>query len=558
MALQKDLTEPQVDLRSKEKIERDRIKNEKEKLIKAEEEVRVKQKMQAEKNNNKKLKTGGGDIKTEKEEFGVKKEFAQDILEKDQIDGESIQDISERSQIRKKSAQDVSGGGWINKRSARGVGEETRINKKSARGTFGAADESLARDSEAPMVPEGEYVFPDGFLWGTSTSAYQVEGGIKNDWSEWETSEKRLAELEKKGEKMDDFICGQAVDHYHRYKEDLSLAAGLNNNAIRIGLEWARIQPKKDTWDVTAINHYKKVLDTAHDKGLKTVVTLWHWTNPLWLSKEGGWENGKAKEYFGEYVDFIIQELGGEIDYWVTLNEPLMHVFGGYLRGYFPPAKHSIFKAEKVFQNLVKGHKLAYEKIHKHFPMANVSLTALVNYFEAANFMNPIEQGIAKAMHYYWNHRFLSKTKKYLDYIGLDYYFHDRIIWYPPFRRNRNERVNDKGWEIYPEGILAVLRYLNGFKKPIIILENGLADAHDRYRANFIREHLYYIYKAMEEGVDVRGYFHWSLLDNFEWAYGWSPKFGLYLVDRKTFERKEKPSADVYREICGSNKVVVL
>jgi len=498
MALRKDLTEPQVDLRSESK----KIQQENERL----KEERV-----------------------EQEKIQAEKLVAQEVDEKKQRDG-----LQEQTALL----------------------EAQREVDKAAREKIVKAQEA-AIATEAPMVPEGEYAFPKDFLWGTSTSAYQVEGGIKNDWSEWEVSEARLAELEKKGEEADDFICGQACDHYNKYEEDLDLAAGLNNNAVRLGIEWARVQPEKGTWDVTAINHYRKVLQTARAKGLKTVVTLWHWTNPIWLTEEGGWENKKVQEYFGEYVDFILQELGSEVDYWITLNEPLMHVFGGYLKGYFPPAKRNIFKAEKVFKNLAKGHKLAYTKIHKHFPKANVSLTALVNYFEAANYLNPIEQAMAKTMHYYWNHRFLSKTKKYLDFIGLDYYFHDRMVWYPPFRNNKNERVNDKGWEIYPEGILEVLRYLKSFGKPIFIMENGLADATDKYRANFIKEHLYYIHQAIAEGIDVRGYFHWSLLDNFEWAYGWSPKFGLYSVDRKTFKRTERKSAETYREICGIGKIVV-
>ncbi len=489
MALQKDLTEPQVDLRSVDKIQKEkleRIKNE---------ELRIR---------NKKLQSV----------LELEIENKQKDIEKMQSD-ETVEEKIQTPQVLVEFVK------------------------------------------EAPMVPEGIYDFPADFLWGTSTSAYQVEGGIKNDWSEWEVSEKRLAELDKRGEDKEDFICGQAVDHYNKYEADLGLAKGLNNNAIRIGLEWSRIQPKKDTWDVTAINHYRKLLKTAHAKGLKTVVTLWHWTNPVWLVDENGWENKKVQEYFGGYVDFVIEELGSEVDFWVTLNEPLMHVFGGYLRGYFPPAKHNIWKAEIVFRNLVKSHKLAYDKIHKHFPSANVSITELVNYFEPANFMNPIEQVIAKSSHYFWNHRFLKNIKNHMDYIGLDYYFHDRIIWYPPFRKNKNERVNDKGWELFPEGILEVLRYLHKFKKPIYIMENGIADEYDRYRANFIKEHLYYIHKAIGENIDVRGYFHWSLLDNFEWSYGWSPKFGLYAVDRKTFERTERPSAKVYRKICGENKVVV-
>lgn len=403
---------------------------------------------------------------------------------------------------------------------------------------------------EPPLVPEGEYYFPEAFLWGTSTSAYQIEGNIKNDWSRWENSETRLKELSDKGLKKEDFSAGIACDHYHRFAEDIALAAGLNNNSIRLGIEWARIQPEQDTWDASALNHYREVLKEAKTKGLKTVITLWHWTNPIWFADMGGWTNKQAATLFESYVEVIIRELGGEIDFWITLNEPLMHVLGGYLRGNFPPNVKNPYKAEKVFRNLVRAHKLAYKRIHSHFPKAQVSITALVNYIEPANYLNPIEQLISAFLHYYWNHRFLRRIRKHLDFIGLDYYFHDRIVWYPPFKKNKNERVNDKGWEIYPEGILEVLRYLSAFKKPIYIMENGLADSRDRYRANFIKEHLYYIHVAMQEGIDVRAYFHWSLLDNYEWAHGWSPRFGFYALDPKTLNRIERPSAAVYRNIC--------
>ncbi len=406
---------------------------------------------------------------------------------------------------------------------------------------------------EPPLVPEGDYFFPETFLWGSSSSAYQVEGGIKNDWSEWEKSEARLAALEREGKDKDDYICGQAVDHYERASADIALAKDLGNNAIRIGLEWARIQPAEDTWDATAINHYRELLREAKAKGLTTAVTLWHWTNPLWLTEQGGWTNKKVIQYFEAYTEVIIRELGAEIDLWLTLNEPLVHVSNGYLKGEFPPAKHNPYLAEKVFRHLGRAHKAAYKRIHAHFPKAQVSITGLINHFEPASEFNLIELAIASFSHYFWNHRFLAKIRKQMDFIGLDYYFHDRIVWYPPFHKNKNERVTDLNWEIYPEGILEVLRYLQGFKKPIYIMENGLADSEDKYRANFIKEHLYYIHTAISEGIDVCGYFHWSLLDNFEWAKGWTAKFGLYEVDRQTFARIERPSAAVYRQICQAN-----
>ena len=415
----------------------------------------------------------------------------------------------------------------------------------------------LIKNTENSVKKENELVFPKGFLWGTSTSAYQIEGGIKNDWSEWEKIARRLNSLKKKGKDIDEFICDKGCDSYNRYKEDVALAADLNTNAIRFGLEWARIQPEKDSWNIEALNHYRKLMEEAKAKNLKVVLTIWHWTNPLWLAEEGGWTSKDVVDCFAKYVDVVIKELGSYVDYWVVLNEPMVHISNGYLTAKFPPHKRNPFKAKKVFKNLVEAHKKAYELIHHHFPRAQVSITQLTNDFEPARKWFLPEIIIAKIARHYWNDKFLDKIKNHLDYIGLDYYFHDRMVWYPPFKRNKNKMVTDMGWEIYPEGIYHVLKYLSKFKKPIFILENGLADKEDKYRAEFIKSHLSYVHKAIEEGVDVRGYFYWSLLDNFEWGHGYGPKFGLYEVNRKTFARTKRPSALVYADICKNNKLTM-
>lgn len=402
-----------------------------------------------------------------------------------------------------------------------------------------------------------ELKFPDGFLWGTSMSAYQVEGGNMNDWSEWEKSPKRLKELMKKGKFSDDFICGRACDFYSRYESDLDLAKSLNTNTIRLSIEWSRIEPQKENYNVTELNHYKEILWTAKANGLATVVTLWHWTNPRWFRDEGGWKNKKAVEYYTKYVDLIVNELGGDIDYWVTLNEPTLHIVNGYLTGKWPPNKISLIGAYKTYRYLIKAHKNGYKKIHSHFPEAQVSIAMITNYVAPAHKWNLLEVVISKIFHYYTNALFLNKIRKYLDFIGCDYYFHDRIVWYPPFKLNRNKKVTDMGWEIYPKGIYHVLKFLAGYKKPIFILENGLADEHDSQRAYFITNHLKYVHQAMSEGVKVIGYLHWSLIDNFEWSHGWSPKFGLFAVNRETMERTPRPSAGVYAEICKNKKINV-
>ncbi|MFA4941166.1 MAG: glycoside hydrolase family 1 protein [Patescibacteria group bacterium] len=399
--------------------------------------------------------------------------------------------------------------------------------------------------------------FPKGFLWGVSTAAYQIEGGIYNDWSEWEKSEARKRELEKNSKKHANFVAGLACDSYNKYKEDSDLAKKLNCNAYRFGIEWARIEPEKGKWSEKGVEHYREVLQDLKKKDLKIVLTLWHWTNPIWFSEEGGWANKKAVDYFSRYVKFVVNELGDLVDYWITLNEPMVHISNGYLVGIFPPNKKSPVKAYQVFKNLVKAHKVGYKIIHKRFSDAKVSFTNLTNFFEPARKWCLVEVLFAKLADWFWNGSFPRRTKGYFDYIGLDYYFHDRIVWYPPFKKNKNQEVTDMGWEIYPEGIYWSLKSLSKFGKPIIIIENGLADADDKKRADFIINHLKYVHQAISDGIDVRGYFHWSLIDNFEWAEGFDPKFGLYKVDQKTCQRIARPSAKVYAEICKSNIIKI-
>ena len=397
--------------------------------------------------------------------------------------------------------------------------------------------------------------FPKNFLWGASTSAYQIEGGITNDWSEWEKSQNRQEQLRSEGRDPQEYICGSACDSYNRWKEDIDLVEGLNCNSYRFGIEWARIEPREGEWQEREIDHYKKILQELKSRNITTVVTLWHWTNPLWLVNKGGWSDRQVVECFSRYTEKIVEELGDLVDYWVTLNEPMVHVVNGYVTAKFPPNKKNLFQANKVFKNLVKAHRQAYRIIHDKYPDAQVSITKLTNDFEPARKWCPVERIVAGIAHYLWNDRLMKKIKNYLDYIGLDYYFHNRIIWRPPFKENSNEKVTDMGWEIYPRGIYNVLKYLTKYQKPIIILENGLADIEDKYRTDFIKDHLYYVHQAIQEGVDVRGYFYWSLLDNFEWAEGFWPKFGLYEVDRNTMERKMRPSGEVYARICQSNQI---
>lgn len=434
---------------------------------------------------------------------------------------------------------------------------EKRRKEKTKKEESGQSRKNFQGEADNGRRQKQVLEFPKGFLWGTSTSAYQVEGGIENNWSKWENSQARLEQLKKEELDQNDYICGRAVDFYNRYKEDLDRAAELGTGAFRFSLEWARLQPEKDSWDTDAFNYYRDLMEECRKRGLKTVVTLWHWTEPVWFSELGGWASEQAVEHFMRYVNTVLDELGGAVDYWVTLNEPMIFLGHTYVTGQFPPGKRKLLKYRRAKRNLQNAHKQTYELVHKHFPRAQVGFTNITNYVEPARKWCPVEIVFAKIAHYITNASFLNKVKDYVDYIGVDYYFHNRIVWYPPFKKNLNKQTTDMGWEIYPEGIYHVLKYLSKYGKPIYIMENGLADARDKYRPDFIRQHLAWTYAAIAEGVDVRGYFYWSLLDNFEWDKGWDPKFGLYEVDLETMERKARPSAEVYAEICRNNQISI-
>lgn len=395
--------------------------------------------------------------------------------------------------------------------------------------------------------------FPDGFLWGVSTSAYQIEGGITNDWSKWESAPERLSNLLAQGKKSSEYESRQAANSWELYDEDFNLVEELHCGAYRLGLEWSRIEPVEGKYSLEAIERYKKMLKSLQQRKIKVVLTLWHWTNPVWLADMGGWSNKSAVDYFGRFVATCVREFGELVDMWVVLNEPMVHVGNGYLTGKFPPNLKKPILAYKTLQNLILAQKTAYGIIKKNTYIAKVGYTSLCNYITVTHKNNIFELILAKTFDYCWNWYFVNKTRKYVDFIGLDYYFVDRIVARPPFRAKISHDLTDFGWEIYPRGIYEVIKKASRYKLPIYILENGLADAKDTKRARFIKSHLAQVYKAISEGADVRGYFHWSLLDNFEWADGYWPQFGLYKVNRETFERTAQPSAEVYGQICKEN-----
>lgn len=415
--------------------------------------------------------------------------------------------------------------------------------------------------------------FPKDFYWGASTSAHQVEGGNRNDWTEWE--KENSARLAKEALtklypdhvlndfpgplRRENYVSGASVDHYNRYEEDFDIAKSLEHNAHRFSIEWSRIEPERGRFDEREIEHYRRVIQALKKRGIEPFVTLWHWTNPIWIRDIGGWENKETINYFIRYAEKVAVSLGGEVRFWLTVNEPETFARHGYLMFCGrPQVKKSIFKYFRVLKNVLKAHEKTYSAIKKLNKNFQVGFTESLVYFESYDYW-PHNLLLTNMLEWARNNPFLHQFAEHSDFIGLQYYFHSRIRlssksqWGIQF--NENKQVSDMGWEIYPEGIYKVLNNLAKHKKPIFITENGLADTKDSKRARFIEDHLKWIYRAVKEGIDVRGYFYWSLLDNFEWQSGFWPRFGLVAVDHKTMERKIRKSALKYKDIILSKNI---
>lgn len=385
-------------------------------------------------------------------------------------------------------------------------------------------------------------------MWGVATSAHQVEGGNHNDWSEWEKSPERIADLNRRSLNPEEYISGVACDHYHRFQEDFDIAKSLGHTAHRFSIEWSRIEPEKGEFNEKEIAHYRDVIYALRERGIEPFVTLWHWTIPLWLQNEGGVLSKKFPHFFVRYAEKIGRAFKDDVRFWITVNEPEIYALNSYLRGIWPPQRKSIFLFYKAIFRLVQAHTLGFQALKKIHPDFQMGASLNLSYFESAGgIVNAILTWGADRI---WNFHFLHHIKHNLDFIGLNYYFHNRVNY--GFNKNENKIVSDMGWELYPEGIYHVLDDLKKFKKPVYITENGLADAKDDKRELFIRETLKFVDHAMKEGVDVRGYFHWSLLDNFEWDKGFWPRFGLIEVDYKTQKRHIRQSAFVYKKFIES------
>ncbi|MEK7089959.1 MAG: glycoside hydrolase family 1 protein [Patescibacteria group bacterium] len=375
-----------------------------------------------------------------------------------------------------------------------------------------------------------KYEFPKNFYWGAATSAHQVEGNNFNDWSRWE-KEKCIEE------------SGMACDHYNHFREDFDIAQELGHNAHRFSIEWSRIETEEGKFEVESLRHYEHVVKALRERNIEPFVTLWHWTLPRWLADKGGIENNKFPEYFARYVEHVAKwfdDTDAGVTFWMIFNEPGYWFGNAFWTKKFPAPKTGIIPAVKTYRNLISAHKAAYAVLKKNNP------ACMVGVVEATGWIAP--EPIRLIFHELRNFVFPRLVKGYFDFFGLNYYRRAHI-----FGRKIGD-TSEIGWEIYPEGLYKLLKdAYRRFKKPIIITENGIADSTDAKRGKFISDHLAQVHGAIGDGVDIRGYLYWSLMDNFEWDSGFGPRFGLVEVNYETLERKIRPSAYEYAKIAKNN-----
>lgn len=391
--------------------------------------------------------------------------------------------------------------------------------------------------------------------WGAATSSHQVEGKNHNQWTEWELShaaesaagaEHKYAhwlpaweQVKAEATRPENYVSGIAVDFWERFNEDFDLVKALNLNAFELSIEWSRVEPEPGRWDEAAIGHYKEMIHALKSRGIEPFVKFWHWTNPTWFEEKGGFAKRANLPLFLRFVDKITRELHDDANYFLTINEPNVYMGMSYQQGVWPPGHKSVFEAFRVYRNLLKAHKRSYQIIKGIKPELKVGWSQHLTHFYGQNWLGKLT---ARIQAYPWNWWFMHRARQHMDYIGVNYYQSNRLHGFKT--NNENVRQNDLGWEMRPADIEFVLTEVHRrFGKPIIITENGVADQADQYRQWWLEQTLAGISRAMEQGADIQGYFHWSLLDNFEWADGFWPRFGLVEVDRSTLKRTIRPSA---------------
>lgn len=420
-------------------------------------------------------------------------------------------------------------------------------------------------------MPQATIHFPKGFLWGCATSSHQVEGNnTNNNWHAWEQT----------GHTRD--ISGLACDWWGgRWKEDMDRAAETRQNTHRFSIEWSRVQPSPDRWDEDALERYRAMARGMTERGLMPMVTLHHFTDPLWLYETCGWEKEDVVPLFEKYVRKVVEALKEYVTHWVTINEPNVYALSSYVTGAFPARNRGLNAAIKVMANMLRGHAAAYHAIHNIQKEARVAYAlhyrpqvAARPWFPLDTLMRGIQdKGINMAfptgirtgvMQSPLGNVRIPEAKGTQDYLGLNYYSVDTVkfdltqpatLFAKRYYPDNSDLSATKFIANIPTGLFDSLKWAveTHPNTPILITENGVEDPDDSLRPRYIAQHIQQMWRAVNFNWPVRGYYHWSLVDNFEWERGWSQRFGLWGLDVETQARIRRPSADLYAEICTGN-----
>ena len=419
--------------------------------------------------------------------------------------------------------------------------------------------------------------FPQGFLWGTATSAHQVEGNnTNNQWWEWE---------QLPGKVWNGDRSALACDWWRSAEQDFARMQQMHFNTHRLSIEWSRVEPQPGQFDPAAIDRYREMLSDLHTRGMRPMVTLHHFTNPLWLERAGGWEQPEVLTRFQGYVRYAVSALHDLCDLWLTVNEPLVYLAQGWFRGIWPPEKPLAPAALRVYRHLLLAHGIGYQTIHSLQPEANVGAALAIRHFQPSNPQRRLDRLAAGIKRYVGEDVWLRSVADgrirlplgvndyhhalahSMDFIGVNYYTSDLVRFTPDprplFGREHyapDAEFSDSGWRgIYsqfaPEGLYEVVRELECYDVPIYITENGLPDSDDDQRPRWLLAHLSQLHRAIRAGSDVRSYYHWTFTDNFEWSEGWGLRFGLIDLDPATQVRTVRPSGHMMAEIAAANGI---
>ncbi|GAB4552220.1 MAG: glycoside hydrolase family 1 protein [Anaerolineae bacterium] len=424
------------------------------------------------------------------------------------------------------------------------------------------------------MSIRANFTFPPGFMWGCATAAHQVEGDQANDWTQWEATA---------GHIFGNQPSGRACEWWRgRFLEDFDRAATMRNNAQRISIEWSRVEPSPGVFDEDALGRYREMLVALRERGMLPMVTLHHFTNPMWVAERGGWLSDETPGAFVRFARKVVETLGEHCALWCTINEPIVYATQGYIYGYWLPGEQNLRKARQVILNMLRGHVAAYHAIKSIQPHAKIGYAMHYIGFEPGQpkFLNFAS---ARITDYFANRSFndalytgvlrlpgmrpvpVGGAKGALDWLGIQYYSVFRTVFdlkrpsalFLSTRPPTDMPTGPNNWGgIKPAALEQVIaRLYKLYGKPMIVTESGVPDPEDTLRPSYLIESVQAMWRAINQNYPVLGFFHWTLVDNFEWAEGYDPRysFGLYQVDWATQARTPRKSAILYREICANN-----